>query len=71
MYVCANDLLQGAEGKRGTVTQTVLARTRKREHCLKQYAKDVQGNYVNTERPAADTGLVSVPVKSTDQELVE
>lgn len=42
-----------------------------RKHYLKRYAKDTQGNYISTERPAPDAGLVFVPGKSTDQELLE
>lgn len=58
-------------GKRGTVTQTVIVRKMTREHYLKRYAKDAEGNYVGTENPAADAGLVFVPGKSTSEELLE
>ncbi|KAG9185402.1 hypothetical protein G6011_07946 [Alternaria panax] len=58
-------------GKRGTVTQMVLVRTMTREHHLKHYAKDAQGNYISTERPAPDAGLMFVPGKNTDLELLE
>jgi hypothetical protein len=58
-------------GKRGVVTQTVLARKMTREHYLKRYAKDAEGTYVGSESPAMDAGLVFVPGKSTDEELME
>lgn len=58
-------------GKRGAVTQTVIVRKMTREYYLKRYAKDAEGNYVGTERAAADAGLVFVPGKSSDEELME
>jgi hypothetical protein len=58
-------------GKKGVVTRTVLARKMTREHYLKRYAKDVEGNYAGTEQPAIDAGLVFVPGKSTDEELIK
>jgi hypothetical protein len=58
-------------GKKGVVTRTVLARKMTREHYLKKYAKDAEGNYVGTDSPAIDAGLVFVPGKSTDEELME
>ncbi|KAF2848419.1 hypothetical protein T440DRAFT_481005 [Plenodomus tracheiphilus IPT5] len=58
-------------GKRGAVTQTVIVRKMTREHYLKRYAKDAEGNYIGSDRPAEDAGLVFVPGKSSDQELLE
>lgn len=58
-------------GKRGAVTQTVIVRKMTREHYLKRYAKDAEGNYVGTEAPAVDAGLVFVPGKNTDEELMQ
>ncbi|KAF2642028.1 hypothetical protein P280DRAFT_468498 [Massarina eburnea CBS 473.64] len=56
---------------RKTVTQTVIVRKMPREYYLKHYAKDVEGNYVGTEKPAADAGLVFVPSKSTPEDILE
>lgn len=58
-------------GKPGPVTQQVIVRKMTREHYLKHYAKDVQGNYVGTERAAIDAALVFVLGKSSDKELLE
>jgi hypothetical protein len=58
-------------GKRGVVTQTVIVRKMTREHYLKRYAKDAEGNYVGTEAPAVDAGLVFVAGKSTNEELLQ
>lgn len=57
-------------GKRGTVTQTVVVRKMPREHYLKHYAKDAGGNYIGTEKPAVDAGLVFVPSKSTPEDIL-
>jgi hypothetical protein len=58
-------------GKGGVVMRTIVARQMTREHYLKRYAKDAEGNYVGSESPAMDAGLVFVPGKSTDEELME
>jgi hypothetical protein len=58
-------------GKKGVVTRNVLARKMTREHYLKRYAKDAEGNYAGTEQPAIDAGLVFVPGKGTDEELIK
>ncbi|KAH7088890.1 hypothetical protein FB567DRAFT_522559 [Paraphoma chrysanthemicola] len=58
-------------GKRGVVTQTVLVRKMTREYYLQRYARDGEGNYVGTEAPAVDAGLVFVPGKSTNEDLLE
>ncbi|KAF2829445.1 hypothetical protein CC86DRAFT_404085 [Ophiobolus disseminans] len=58
-------------GKRGVVTQTVIVRKMTREHYLKRYAKDAEGNYVGTEAPAIDAGLVFVLGKSSNEELLQ
>ena len=42
-----------------------------REHYLKRYAKDAEGNYIGTDRPAPDAGLVFVPRRATSEELLE
>ncbi|KAJ4288596.1 hypothetical protein N0V90_011833 [Kalmusia sp. IMI 367209] len=56
---------------RKEVTQTVIVRKMPREWYLKHYAKDAQGNYVGTEKPAADAGLVFVPSKSTPDDILQ
>jgi hypothetical protein len=58
-------------GKPGPVTQIVIGRKMTREHYLKHYAKDAEGNYVGTEKAAMDAGLVFVMGKSSDKELLE
>ena len=47
-------------GKR-EVSQQVIIRKVTRDHYRRYYAKDVEGNYVGTEKPAVDVGLVLVP----------
>jgi hypothetical protein len=42
-----------------------------RERYLKRYARDAEGNYVGTEAPAADAGLVFVLGKSSSEELLQ
>lgn len=56
---------------RKSVTQSVIIRKMPREWYLKHYAKDAEGNYVGTEKPAADAGLVFVPSKSTPEDLLQ
>jgi hypothetical protein len=56
--------------KTGKVTQTVAVRKMTREFYLKHYAKDADGNFVGTGAPAPDAGLVFVPGKSTDEDLL-
>jgi hypothetical protein len=58
-------------GGTGKVQQTVIVRKMKREWYLKHYAKDADGNYVGTEKPAADAGLVFVPSKSTPEDILQ
>lgn len=58
-------------GNKGQVTQTVIVRKMLRSHYLKHYAKDSNGNYVGTEKPAVDAGLVFVLTKSTPEDIVE
>ncbi|KAH7383863.1 hypothetical protein BKA66DRAFT_384253, partial [Pyrenochaeta sp. MPI-SDFR-AT-0127] len=57
--------------KAPVVTQTVIVRKMKREHYVKHYAKDAEGNYVGTEKPAADAGLVFVMGKSSSEDILE
>ena len=57
--------------ERGKVFQTVLVRKMPRSHYLKHYAKDANGKYVGTEKPAVDAGLVFVPSKSTPEDILE
>jgi hypothetical protein len=57
--------------KRGTVTQTVIVRKMTREHYLKRYARDAEGNYVGTEQPAVDAGLVFTMGKNSNEELLQ
>ncbi|KAH7128805.1 hypothetical protein B0J11DRAFT_431924, partial [Dendryphion nanum] len=54
----------------GKVSQTVIVRKMRRSHYLRFYAKDIDGNYIGTEKPAADAGLVFVPSKSTPEEIL-
>ncbi|KAF1848936.1 uncharacterized protein K460DRAFT_364874 [Cucurbitaria berberidis CBS 394.84] len=58
-------------GKPGKVTQSVFVRKMTRDYYLKHYAKDAQGNYIGTEKAAADAGLVFVPGKSSNEEILE
>lgn len=55
----------------GKVSQTVIVRKMPRRHYLAHYAKDENGNYVGTEKPAVDAGLVFVPSKSTPEDIKE
>ncbi|KAF2032701.1 hypothetical protein EK21DRAFT_37285, partial [Setomelanomma holmii] len=57
-------------GKQRPVTQTVLVRKMKRELYLRKYANDADGNYVGTEAPAVDAGLVFVPGKNTSEDML-
>jgi len=56
---------------RSVVNHTVIVRKMPREYYLKHYAKDEEGNYVGTEKPAVDAGLVFVPSKSTPDDLLQ
>lgn len=56
---------------RKTITRTVVVRRMQREQYLKHYAKDAEGNYVGTEKPAVDAGLVFVPSKSTPEDILQ
>ena len=56
---------------RKEVTHSVIVRKMPREWYLKHYAKDADGNYVGSEAPAVDAGLVFVPSKSTPEDLLE
>ena len=56
---------------RKEVTHSVIVRKMPREWYLKHYAKDAEGNYIGTEKPAVDAGLVFVPSKATPQDLLE
>ncbi|KAF2009018.1 hypothetical protein BU24DRAFT_89796 [Aaosphaeria arxii CBS 175.79] len=56
---------------RTVVTRTVIVRKMPRSYYLAHYAKDAQGNYVGTGKPAADAGLVFVPSKSTPGDVLE
>ncbi|KAJ4372980.1 hypothetical protein N0V83_003271 [Neocucurbitaria cava] len=58
-------------GKAGKITQTVIVRKMKRDHYLKHYAKDAEGNYIGTEKAAVDAGLVFVPGKSSNEDILE
>lgn len=58
-------------GRKGVTTQTVIARNMTRERYLKRYARDKEGNYVGTEAPAPDAGLVFVLGKSSKEELLQ
>ena len=54
----------------GKVSQTVVVRKMPRGYYLKHYAKDSEGRYIGTEKPAADAGLVFVASKGTPEELL-
>lgn len=56
---------------RKEVTRSVIVRKMTRERFLKHYAKDAEGNYIGTDRPAVDAGLVFVPSKSTPEDLLQ
>jgi SRSO17 transposase len=56
---------------RSVVNHTVIVRKMPREYYLKHYAKDEEGNYVGTEKPALDAALVFVPSKSTPEDLLQ
>ena len=51
--------------------RTVIVRKMTRDCYLKHYAKDDDGNYVGTESPYPDAGLVFVQSKSTDADVQE
>lgn len=57
-------------GKRKLEHQ-VHTRYMKRSHYQRHYAKDGDGNYVGTEKPAADAHLVYVASKSTPEDVKE
>jgi len=58
------------KGRSGEVSQQVIVRKMTRDHYKKHYAKDKDGNYVGTEKPAPDAGLVFVPSKSTPEDIL-
>jgi hypothetical protein len=55
----------------GTVTRRIIVRPMKRSLYLERYAKDVNGEFVGTGKPAPDAGLVFIPSKSTPDELLQ
>ncbi|OCL03008.1 hypothetical protein AOQ84DRAFT_162639 [Glonium stellatum] len=55
---------------RRDVTQQVIVRKMTRDHYRKHYAKDAEGNYVGTEKPAPDAGPVLIPSKSTPEDIL-
>ena len=54
----------------GTVTRRVIMRRMTRALYLERYAKDANGEFIGTGRPAPDAGLVFVPSKGTPDELL-
>jgi hypothetical protein len=56
---------------RKTVTRTVIVRQMPREYYLKHYAKDEEGNYIGTEKAAADAALVFVPGSNTPEDILK
>lgn len=54
----------------GQVVHTVIVRKMPRSHYLKHYAKDSEGKYVGTEKPAVDAGLVFVASQSTPEDVL-
>jgi hypothetical protein len=57
--------------KTGRVTQSVTVRKMTREFYLKHYVKDSEGNFIGTGNPAPDMGLVFVPGKSTEEDIMK
>lgn len=55
-------------GKRREYERRITFRKMKRSHYKAYYAKDTQGNYIGTQKPALDAGLVYVP-SSTTQDI--
>lgn len=55
----------------GTVTRRIVARPMTRRLYNERYAHDADGKYVGTGRKAPDAGLVFIPGKSTEQELLD
>ncbi len=51
------DLINPITRAKPTITRTVVVRKMTREHYLKYYAKDSQGNFIGTDKPAVDSGL--------------
>ncbi|KAF1929013.1 uncharacterized protein M421DRAFT_420242 [Didymella exigua CBS 183.55] len=54
-----------------TGKRTVISRSMTRDCYVKHYAKDEEGNYIGTERPYPDHQLVSVPNKSTPDDILK
>jgi hypothetical protein len=59
----------GSAGK--TKRRTIIMRQMTRDTYLKHYAKDDAGNYVGTETMYPDAGLVLVPSKSTEDDVLQ
>lgn len=55
----------------GTVTRRIVARPMTRRLYNERYAHDADGKYVGTGKKAPDAGLVFIPGKSTEQELLD
>ncbi|KAF2684794.1 hypothetical protein K458DRAFT_431090 [Lentithecium fluviatile CBS 122367] len=61
--------IDGSAGK--VKRRTVNVRQMTRDCYLKHYAKDDGGNYVGTEKMLPDAGLVLVPSKSTEDDVLQ
>ena len=55
----------------GTVTRRIVARPMTRRLYNERYAHEADGKYVGTGKKAPDAGLVFIPGKSTEQELLD
>lgn len=56
--------------KQGTIRQSVVTRQMKRSQYLAHYAKDAEGNFIGTGRPAPDADLVFVPSKGSSEDML-
>jgi hypothetical protein len=59
----------GSAGK--TKRRTIIMREMTRDTYLKHYAKDDAGNYIGTEKMFPDAGLMLVPSKSTEDDVLQ
>jgi hypothetical protein len=55
--------------KFGPIKTSVTTRKMPRDFYLKHYAKDAQGNYIGTAKPAPDAALVYVPNLSSPEDI--
>ena len=55
----------------GTVTRRIIARPMSRRLYNERYAHDADGNFIGTGKMAPDAGLVFIPRKGTEQDLLD